>query len=227
MKQPWDERLAKGFVGAVMAAAVSVFGLATPARAMVTLDTTISNISCGITRASGETVLGDCDTLSFAASILPGDAAFLRSTLSYHYTDDGLLLNSPWQIQLDSNGLSLLPSPHEVGIIYLASSNCSGNRYCQIPPDAPNFSGITFQPFILGLNDQPDDLTGSFDFFISMSLPPDARSGFSTTLFLSATPLAVSAPIPEPATLALMTVGLLMLGGAVRQRPRLMPAETA
>jgi hypothetical protein len=223
MKKQWH----RGFVGAAMAAAVSVFGLVTPARAMVTLETNISNISCGITRASGETFLSDCDTLSFAASILPGDTAFLRSTLSYHYTDDGLLLNSPWQIQLDSNGTRLLPSTHEVGIVYLASSNCSGNRYCQIPPDAPNFSGVTFQPFILGLNDRPDDLTGSFDFFISMSLPPDAPRGYATTLFLSNANVAVSAPIPEPATVGLMAVGLLMLGGAVWRRSRLSFAETA
>jgi hypothetical protein len=224
MRKQWH----RGFVGAAMAAALTVFGLATPARAMVTLETNVSNISCGITRASGETFLSDCDTLSFAASILPGETAFLRSTLSYHYTDDGLLLNSPWQIQLDSNGLSLLPSLHEVGIVYLASNDCSGNRYCQVPPDAPDFKGVRFQPFILGLNDQPDDLTGSFDFFISMSLRPDSpRGGFSTTLFLSATPLAVSAPIPEPATVGLMAVGLLMLGGAVRRRSRLSFAETA
>lgn len=210
--------LARGLVGAVTAVALALFGLAMPAHAMVTLQANVSNISCGITRASGETALGDCDTLSFAASILPGESAFLRSTLSYHYTDDGLLLNSPWRIQLDSNGLSLLPSPHEVGIIYLASSNCSGNRYCQIPPDAPSFSGVTFQPVILGLNDQPDDLSGSFDFFISMSLPAEAPRGYSTTLFLSATPVAVSAPIPEPATLGLMVSGLLALAFMTRRR---------
>ena len=203
---------------ALVAAASAVFGVVMPARATATLETGVSNISCGITRASGETTFSDCDTLSFLASILPGESAFLRSTLSYHYTDDGLLLDSPWQIQLDSNGLSLLPSPHEVGIIYLASNDCSGNRYCQIPPDGPNFSGVRFQPFILGLNDQPDDLSGSFDFFISMSLPPDARGGYSTTLFLSASPIAVSAPIPEPATLALMAAGLLALGVTTRAR---------
>jgi len=179
---------------------------------MVTLETQISNISCGVTRASGETFFSDCNTLSFNAFIQPGETVFLRSTLSYHYTDDGLLLPLPWQIQLDSNGQSLLPSPHEVGIIYLTSNNCSGNRHCPVPPDAPIFSGVSFQPLILGLNDQPDDLSGSFDFFISATVRGDAPAGSGVGLFLNYQTVPISAPIPEPSTLALMAVGLLAWG---------------
>ena len=207
-----------GLVGAVIAAGCGLFGIATPARALVTLETKVSNISCGVTRASGETFFSDCAGLSFAASILPGETAFLRSTLNYQYSDDGLLLDSPWQVQLDPNGLSLLPSPHEVGIIYLTSNDCSGNRHCAVPPGGPSFSGVSFQPLILGLNDQPDDLSGSFDFFIAASLPADAPRGAAASLFLSYQPVAVSAPIPEPATLALMAAGLLALGLGRRRR---------
>ncbi len=207
--------------GLVRKVVVALFGavvMAMPTHAAVTLDTTIADIRCGITSASGETLLGECNTLSFLAALRPGETAFLRSTLSYHYTDDGLLLDSPWPIQLDPNGLLSTPSTHEVGIIYLISSDCSADRACPVPPGGPTISGVAFQPLILGLNEQPDDLSGSFDFFIAASLRPDSPADYATTLSLSYTSVAVAAPIPEPTTVALMAAGLLALGLTRRRR---------
>ena len=218
------------FAGIVVAAACAV---ALPAQAMVTLETNFSNISCGETNAAGEAFLGDCDSLSFVASVAPGETAFLRATLNYHYTDDGLPLPSPQGIQLGASG-SFMQVFTESAVIYLGSSNCTGDRAClnRYPPNVI-LGGTTFRPLILGLNDQPDDITGSVDLFATLGIAADQTVGYSTNLFLSATPLVFSAPIPEPATVALMVTGLSALGLMARRRrvvsatPRLSLAGTA
>jgi hypothetical protein len=71
---------------------------------MAVLETNFSNITCGETNAAGETFFSQCNGLSFAASVAPGETAFLRATLNYHYTDDGLPLPRPQGIQLDTGG---------------------------------------------------------------------------------------------------------------------------
>jgi PEP-CTERM motif len=202
-------RRCSGLAGAIVAAACAA---ALPAHAMAVLETNFSNVTCGETDAAGETFFSQCNGLSFAASVAPGETAFLRATLNYHYTDDGLPLPRPQGIQLDTIGRHL-DVFNEAAVIYLDSSNCTGSRAClNRYPGNVNLGGTTFRPLILGLNDQPDDITGSVDLFVTLGIAADQSIGYSTGLFLSATPLVFSAPVPEPATVALMAAGLLSIG---------------
>jgi hypothetical protein len=196
----------------VIAAAASLAAaMASPAHAMVTLQTSFTNISCGETNAAGETFFSECSGPSFLAQVPPGATAFLRATLNYHYTDDGLPRAQPATIQLDANGLKTTQAFNEAGVIYLESSNCTGSRACRFPSNA-DLGGTTFQALILGLNNQPDDISGSVDLFATASVGANQFFGYTANLFLSATPLQFSAPIPEPATLALTVAGLFALG---------------
>jgi PEP-CTERM motif len=202
-----------------VAAAAGAAGLASwPAAAMVTLETHVSDISCGITSAAGETTFSDCDSLSFAASVQPGQAAFLRGTLNYHYTDDGLPLPVRQAIQVYASGFNMIPLTYEAGALYFASNDCSDSRYCSIRPGV-NISGTRFTPsLVLGVNDQPDDISGSKDLFITVGVPQDTPLGYASTLFVSFRPMLFAAPVPEPATVALMSCGLLALGAMARRR---------
>ena len=189
-----------------------------PAQAAVTLQTTVSNISCGISDSNG-TVLSDCNTLSFAAAIEPGDTAFLRATFAYHYTDDGLALATPAVIQLNRLGTQVVVAAFEAAAIYFNSSFCGGARTCAHPTYLTE-TGTPFTPLILGLNQQPDDISGTQDLFVTLSMPSDLSTGFaySASLFISPTPQILTAPIPEPATVGLMVSGLLALAFMARRR---------
>jgi PEP-CTERM motif len=204
---------------AAMAAATGLAPL--PAAALVTLETSISDIACGITDAAGLSRFGNCTGLSFAAVIDPGETAFLRATLHYHYTDQGLPLPTPMQFQVNSLGSNGIVTFNEAAGLYVNSNLCQG-RSCTLPPHV-QAQGTLFAPLILGLNDQPDDLAGSRDMYIELTALGDLPlpMSYSTTLFLH--PFSIvfappAAPIPEPASVSLIGAGLIALAWAKRRR---------
>ena len=205
-------RLDRMFVSAVACLACWT---STPVAAEAMLNTSIANISCGITSPEG-TVMGECDTLSFAVSIAPGETAFLRGTLNYHYTDDGLRLPTPGGIQRDTLG-GMIFSEYEMGAVHVISSFCGGARFCGHPVYLTE-TGLPFTPLVLGQNDHPDDITGSLDVFVTIGFPANLQGGWSGTLFIGASPQVLSAPVPEPAAVTLMGIGLLVTGIAACRR---------
>lgn len=205
----------RGWLGSSVVAVACAAGM--PAQAMVTFESNISDISCGKTNAAGQTFLSDCNTLSFAATVMAGETAFLRAVLNYHYTDDGLLLPQPTAVQGDKFGFSMIPVTHEVGALYVQRTDCY--RLCPFPPNV-SVEGTPFAPLLLGFNDVPDDITGSLPMFVQMSYPANEAGGWSMALNVSPVLLPLSAPVPEPATLALMAAGLLALGLSARRSGR-------
>jgi hypothetical protein len=189
--------------------------VAAPAHALATIETNVSGISCGITDSSGATMLSDCSSLSFAVTLQPGQSAFLRGTLNYHYTDDGLPVRFT-SVPI-TTGVTFQTS-FEAGLILFPNDLCDP-RFCGfVPPSVSFASSPTLRtPLILGQNEQSDDITGSVDMFATISQSVDARLPFSADLRIGGVPFAISAPVPEPATIGLLASGLL-LGAALRRR---------
>ncbi len=195
-------------------AAVLAFAAA-PAHALATLETNASNISCGITDSNGVTMFSDCSSLSFAVTPQPGQSAFLRGTLNYQCTDDGLPV--PFVSIPITTGVAFQTS-FEAGLILFPNDLCDPRFRGFVPPSVSFSSSPSLRtPLIPGQNEQSDDITGSVDMFATLSQTADGRLPFSATLSIGGLASAISTPVPEPATWALMASGLL-LGCALRWR---------
>ena len=165
----------------------------------------------------------------FAALLQPGWSATIRADIHYAYHDDGLPVDPRVaQFQNDTSGVGNTVVDHEAGAIYVASSFCQ-NRYCSA--GGIETSGTPFAPFLLGNNDVPDDLTGTWSVFATSNRPSDNQTPDFARLNIGAFGRyfsadgtgglvnAIAAPVPEPSTYALFMAGLALLG-AVRCRAR-------
>ncbi len=156
---------------ASVGAAILLVGGSTSANATTTLDWEISNISCGLTDfATGNTLYGDCDTLSFNVRAFAGQQGFLTATISYHYTDDGLPLGYPARFQTDTFGAGTF-ADFESAALTATGSGC-GRSNCN-----PDFGGVGFQTEIHGLNDRADDFSESVTFETFLRPTPQYSPG--------------------------------------------------
>lgn len=197
--------------------AIVLVSWSSSASATTTLDWEISDISCGVRDlATGATADGNCNSLSFEAQALVGQVAFLRTTVSYHYSDDGLPLDYPARFQTNPFGAGTIAEFESAGL-YVTGSGCVRST-CN-----PDFGGVGFQSTIFGLNDTPDNFSGSATFETFLAPTPNYNpGGASAKLFIEVSPIVFTAAIPEPTTWALMACGLL--GLAMHSRRRMRPA---
>jgi hypothetical protein len=198
-----------------------------PARAATTLNVWLTDFACSFTDENGITQGIPCNGSSVTVSMGAGDSFLIRANLNYAYSDDGLKVpegQSMQAIQLDSSGLRVLPVTYEAGWIYVYGTRCDG-RSCRPPPGLDELGTSTFPPIILGLNEVADELTGVVPLSAGYSVSADLPFGFTRTASLSFIALtqSVAAPIPEPATWALMIFGLAFVAGAAAHRPTRAP----
>jgi len=191
-------------------ATATVLLTSTGAIAESHLDATITGYECSASFAgivqglpcSGSSVSGQGSR--------SGDYVQIAATVRYAYHDDGLSIPA-----LDSSQAA----EYERGILSLNSSfvftpnMCTPGKPCIFPV----LSQFTSPPFVLGLNDMPDDLSGEvelvarYDMTSVFSGPFGAGGGLGVAIN-GVRAEAISAPVPEPTSYALMLAGLALLG---------------
>ncbi len=213
-------------VAACMSIALGAWGPA--AKASVSFDYDWSGIQCGYAATGGGPVTaGSCSSPSFSAVVQGGGYAFVTATLNYNYHDDGLALPSPVSFLANTRGSQVVTVGHEAAAIYFQTSSCVDLRTCT---DLGSRERRSNNPFfiVLGDNDTPDTLSGSFTYTATVSaIPPFGGSVFP---FLAVAPVALAttsglqiitpgptAPVPEPSTWALMALGLGAVAWARRR----------
>lgn len=131
--------------------------------------------------------------------------------MHYTYHDDGLLIPS-----LDPSQAA----EYERGILSLSTRFAFTPNMCT-PGMACNLLGrleFTSPPFVLGSNDMPDDISGEVTLVARYSLTsafypfgPSAAGGYLSVSIDGVRAQAISAPVPEPGSYALMLAGLAFL----------------
>lgn len=192
------------------------------AFAMTTLTYHWSDITCGLVGLDDTRTTLTCPSaeLSFSAIVQPGQSVFLTATLNYAYHDDGRPLDQRGFFQLDPFGLTMQFVDHEAGGLAFVANGCSGRRVCDQPPYDTDSSNVPFT-IVLGDNDQPDDLSGQSVFTVTAGIASDWFGGAPRTAFIRVADVRTYsgvAPVPEPATYALMLAGLALVGAAARRR---------
>jgi hypothetical protein len=199
--------------------------LAQNASAITTFNYHWSDVTCGIVERDGTRTLLPCtssDAPTFTASVVDGQAVFVTATFNYAYHDDGLRFSMPEILPDESRGR--ITVFEEAAGIYFRRIPCTGFRGCNINGGELGSYNIPGQ-LILGINGTPDDIESQLSFSVmsgSRYFPqqiPEAPA-VSRTVFFDVGQVITISPAPEPATYALMLVGLAAVGAAARRRRR-------
>lgn len=200
-------------------------GAAGPARALTTLDVWLDGYACSFTNAAGAVTplaCGSPDTMA-TAGMAPGESVRIDATLHYRYHDDGLpVLGNP-VLAIDPYGLSVRPVSQELGAIYVYTATTAA--HAGLPPGLSAF-GTSGMPLILGENDHPDDLAGSFAVYSGFRTDTTSSVSHTASAVISVVTRTFSgttAPIPEPGTWALTALGLALVAAAGATRRRAAP----
>lgn len=209
-----------------LAGAALLLAAAMPARAVATLDVWFSDATCTVTHLGVDTVIpcSGPQGLTVTATLGPGDIERIDAILHYRYTDQGLPVAPFSQIQMDASGFGSLPLSFEAGALMVRSALCQGHA-CGGPPWLLALGTPAFPPLVLGNNASPDTLTGQWSVFSGYALDSGTIGTMTLSASLGAQALvwsgsAAVAPIPEPATWALLMLGIGLVGWAGARRPR-------
>ena len=217
-------RTMRKMAGACLLSAL-LAGAAGPARALATLDVWLDGYACSFTNAAGTvTPLGCEGSMSTAtATMAPGESVRVDAVVHYRYHDDGLPLDgAQWLVTEPVNRL-VRSVTQELGAIYVSTAALVPRP--GLPPGLSSF-GTSSLPLILGENDQPDDLSGSFAVYSRYRTDVGSTTWWRATAVIAVTSQTYSgttAPIPEPGTWALTALGLALVGAAGATRRRTAP----
>lgn len=190
-----------------------------PARSLTTLDVWLDDVRCSFTDAAGTTQARTCNGSWVSAGVGPGQSVRVDATVHYRYHDDGLPLDGINYLQTDPY-VGARRVTRELGALYVQTPSIVGRA--GLPPHLNAFgSGPWLR--VLGENDHPDDLSGSFAAYGGYWTDADSTMGFSVNAFVTVwtrTFSGTTAPIPEPATVVLTGLGLMLVAATARRRGR-------